>query len=103
VEQRVQIGVGLKDGVGTSRATVTAGIIADHSKMRYEDGKLLIPHSAIEVAAVYQYNRGPVTGRLVVESAAGNSDRSRIGTRCRQSKRARRRDATRGQRQEGDR
>ena len=101
-EQRVQVSVGLKDGVGWSRATETAGVIADNTKTRYEDRKLLIPHSAIEIAAVEQYNGGPATDRLVIESAAGDGNRSRVGPRCRGALGARQKDTEGSPRQEGD-
>src|SRR5438445_12953990 len=102
-EQRIPIGVGLKRGGSRPRATEATGVIADHAKIRHKNRKLLIPHSAIEIAAVYQYNRGPGTSRLVIESAAGNGGGSRVGTRRRRSMRARWRDAATTQRQEGDR
>jgi len=88
-EQRIQISVRLKGGVGMSRATEAPGVIADHAKIGHENRKLIIPHSAIEIATVQQYNYGPVTGRLVIESAAGNGDGSRVGNRRRRSVEAR--------------
>ena len=80
-EQRIQVSVSLKGSVGPSRATEAAGVVADHAEMTYENRKLLIPHSPIEIAAVYQHNHGPATDGLVIESAAGNGNKSCIGRR----------------------
>jgi len=62
----------LEGGVGGSRPTEAAGVIPDNTKVRYEDFNLFIPHAAVEITAVEEYNCGPTAERFVIESAAGD-------------------------------
>jgi len=81
LKQRVQVGVRLEGGVGGSRPTEAAGVIPDNTKVRYEDLNLFIPHAVVEITAVEQHDCGPTAERLVIEPAAGDCDKSRVGRR----------------------
>src|SRR5713226_2292266 len=78
LEHRVEIGVGLVGCVGGPGATEPPGIVANDTEMRCEHCELFVPHSAIEIAAVKQDKCGPPAVGLVVESAGGDRDESRI-------------------------